>query len=172
MRPFSRLLDGIEWVQRWLTVVAYVVMIAAVSFQVFNRFYLQIPVLWTAELAVVAFVWLAFLTASTAVRRNGHFRMSALIDLAGTGGIRLAFELFAIAVVLLISWLILTEGWTFAQRGLRETSPGLRIPMTWVYVSLPITAPTAILFAIERLLIEIRGGLGSVRMPEIPEDLG
>jgi TRAP-type transport system small permease protein len=171
MRVYGRFLDGVEWVQRWVIVVAFVVMIAAVSFQVFNRYWLQLPVIWTAELGTTCFVWLAFLTASIAIRRNGHFRMAALIDLSGTGRVRLAFELLALAVVLLISWLLLKEGWTFAQRGLRETSPGLRIPMMWVYIAIPLTAATGILFAIERLMIELRGGPGSCRNPTPPTEI-
>lgn len=85
MNLLKRILDAIEAVQRAATAVLYVGVILVVTFQVLNRFWLQSPIVWTSDLSVILFIWLGFLTASTAVRHKTQFRMSALIDFVGDG---------------------------------------------------------------------------------------
>jgi TRAP-type transport system small permease protein len=157
MRLYSRFLDVVEAAQSAATVVAYIMIIVIVTFQVLNRFWLQWPIIWTADLAVITFIWLGFLTASTAVRRNAHFRMSALIDALGSGLAARLLEIFAILVMFFVIGILIYYGTEHAYAGLREVSPGLGVRMVWAYAAVPVTSITAFLFAIERLLEEISG---------------
>jgi len=154
---FSAILSGIENCQRWITVVFFITLIAVVFFQVVNRYLIGIPVRWTADLAVTLFIWVGFLTASTSVRKMGHFRMVALVELfRGTMGRRL-LELFSLLVILIVSLLLGYHGFRMAARGWFEMSAGLGIPMFWIFVSIPIASTTASLFCIERILLELLG---------------
>lgn len=157
MMNLTKLLDGIEAVQRLATVILYVGVILVVSFQVLNRFWLNLPIVWTSDLSVILFIWLGFVTASTAVRHKGHFRMSGLIDLAGTGALRRSLEILALLVGLIVSAMLLIEGGKMAIAGMREISPGLRLPMVWAYAAVPISGATMILFGIEQIVATLRG---------------
>ena len=153
----TKALDAVHVVSRMVIVCFYVAVVGIVIFQVFNRFWLQLPIVWTSDLAIICFIWLGFLTGAQAVRGNGHFRMTLCVDLAGEGKVRRALELFAILIGIGLFALLLTKGYGMAERGLREISPGLQIPMVWAYAALPVSAGLALLFYIEGFVKEISG---------------
>jgi TRAP-type C4-dicarboxylate transport system permease small subunit len=157
MRLVTIILDAVEKTQRFLTLVFFLLTIGLVAFQVFNRFWLQLPVLWTSDAAVISFVWLALLSASTAVRSGGHFRVTALIDTEFMSGTpRWLLELLALIAIIGLSLVLLIQGSEFALAGAREQSPGLRVSMLWAYISVPLCSLTAILFALERIWLLFR----------------
>ena len=164
MQPIKRALDAIEKLQSLLTNVFFVLTIAVVSFQVVNRFWFRLPVVWTADLAVLCFIWLGFLSASVSVRRYGHFRVTILLDVkrfAGTG--RRVLELVSLVVIVVVSAILVFEGTRMTISGLRETAPGLRISMAWGYVAVPLCGLTAILFALEKMWEQFVGAAPAER---------
>ena len=153
----KRLLDAIERAQSLLTNVFFVLTIVAVSFQVMNRFWFQLPIVWSADLAVLCFIWLGFLSASVSVRKSGHFRVTMLLELKimqGTG--RRVLELFALAVILALSVVLVVEGTRMTISGLRETAPGLRISMAWIYGAVAV----ALFFGLLRIAFGVILGDG------------
>jgi len=153
----ARLLDGLEFVLRQVIFVIYVAIVAIVTFQVINRFWLHWPIVWLSDLAIILFIWLGFLTAALAVRLNGHFRLSLMLDILGETWARRVLELFSHLLVLAIFGLMIVTGYHMARLGLREVSPGLQVTMTWAYASIPIPALFAVLFALEAAMNEITG---------------
>lgn len=135
----------------------YIAIVAIVAFQVLNRFWLQLPIIWLSDLAIICFIWLGFLTAALAVRQNGHFRMSLLLDVLGEGSSRKYAELFAVLMAFVIFALLLYTGYEMAWRGRREISPGLQITMTWAYLAVPVSAAIALLFSCENAIKEFDG---------------
>lgn len=146
-----KILDGIEKVQAALLTVVYVMTIVVVSFQVINRFMLHWPVVWTADLAVICFIWLGFFSASQAVRHNVHFRMTILLDRKWKGNGRQALEWFALLVMAGLSTILLIAGTTVTLEGLNEASPGLNVSMAWAYAAVPLSSFTALLFTLEKM---------------------
>ena len=158
MGSIRKTLDFIETVQRWLTVVFFFATLVVVGFQVLNRLVMQWPVLWTVDVSVFCFIWLALLSASCAVRANGHFRVSALIDLHCLAGMpRRWLEVLALAAVGTLSCVLMVLGMDFAWAGMHEQSPGLAMPMFWSYLSVPLCSATALLFVLEKLWLLARG---------------
>lgn len=157
MEIFRKALDQVEKAQSALTSLFYVLTIVVVSFQVVNRFILHWPVVWTADFAVICFVWLGFLCASQSVRKSAHFRMTILLERNWKGGGRRVLELLSLLVILGLSGVLLVEGWKVTVEGLRETSPGLNVSMAWAYAAIPVSSFTALLFAIEKLVDQIQG---------------
>lgn len=147
-----KLLDGIEKIQDVILTVAYVMTIVVVSFQVINRFILHWPVVWTADLAVICFIWLGFFSASQAVRNNAHFRMTILLDRKWKGSGRQVLEWLALLVMTGLSAILLAAGTMMTLEGVNETAPGLNIPMAWAYSAVPVASFTALLFTIEKMV--------------------
>lgn len=148
----TKILDGIERVQSALLTVVYIITIVVVSFQVINRFALQWPVVWTADLAVICFIWLSFFAASQAVRDNAHFRMTVLLERKWKGNGRQTLEWFSLLVTAAMSLILLVAGAMMTFDGLHETSPGMNVSMAWAYSAVPIASFTALLFAIEKMV--------------------
>lgn len=162
----KRMLDAIEKLQSLLTNVFFVLTIVAVTFQVMNRFWFKLPVVWAADVAVLCFIWLGFLSASVSVRKSGHFRVSMLLELKrmqGTG--RRVLEFISLAVILVLSVILVVEGTRMTISGLRETAPGLRVSMAWTYAAVPLCSLTAILFALEKVVEQLRGAPPESHLP-------
>jgi TRAP-type C4-dicarboxylate transport system permease small subunit len=157
MELYRKTLDQVEKAQSALTNVFYVLTIVVVSFQVVNRFILHWPVVWTADFAVICFVWLGFLCASQGVRKSAHFRMTILLDRNWIGGGRRVLELASLLVIVGLSVILLVQGLLITAEGLRETSPGLNVSMAWAYAAIPVSSFTAMLFGIEKLIVQIYG---------------
>jgi C4-dicarboxylate transporter DctQ subunit len=157
MEVYRKVLDQVERAQAALTSLFYVLTIVVVSFQVVNRFVLHWPVVWTADFAVICFIWLGFLCASQGVRKSAHFRMTILLERQWKGGGKRVLEMFSLLVILTLSGVLLFEGWRITADGLREVSPGLKVSMAWAYAAVPVSSFTALLFGIEKLLQQILG---------------
>lgn len=157
LKGLAALLDGIEAVLKAVTLAFYLAVVVIVVFQVLNRFWLQLPIVWTSDLAVICFIWLGFLTAARAVRHHGHFRMTLTLDLVGEGVLRRLLELLAIAVGLGLFGLLAVKGYDMSERGMKEISPGLQMRMIWAYLALPVSAFLALLFYVETLIKELGG---------------
>lgn len=148
---FTKVLDAVEKTQAALLAVVYVLTIVVVSFQVINRFFLHWPVVWTADFAVVCFIWLGFLCASQAVRRGAHFRMTILLDRKWKGAGKEVLEWFSLLVMVAISLALLIGGWMVTVEGMKEMAPGLNVSMAWSYAAIPVSSFTALLFALEKM---------------------
>lgn len=155
MNFYTSALDYLERALRWIILGFYLAIVGLVAFQVLNRFWLHIPVIWISDLAIICFIWLGFLTAALAVRHDGHFRMSLLLDFLREGTGRRVLELFAVLMALIIFGLLLYTGYEMAWRGRREISPGLQMPMLWAYLAVPLSATLATLFSVERAIKEL-----------------
>lgn len=170
MARLTKILDGFEAVLRLAIFGFYLTVVAVVLFQVVNRFWLHLPIVWTSDLAVICFIWLGFLTASRAVRQQGHFRMTLSLDLLGESWGRRVLEFLAIAIGLALFGLLAVKGYGMAVRGLREISPGLQLPMFWAYLALPVSAFLALLFFLESLVKEASGRAAEERARSRRED--
>lgn len=170
MNALTKLLDGLEAVLKAVTLVFYLTVVVVVVFQVLNRFWLHMPIVWTSDLAVICFIWLGFLTAARAVRHHGHFRMTLSLDLVGEGPLRRLLELLAIVIGMALFGLLAVKGYDMAMRGVKEISPGLQMPMIWAYLALPVSAFLALLFYVETLVKELDGRAREERARRTPEE--
>jgi TRAP-type C4-dicarboxylate transport system permease small subunit len=144
--------DLLEWAEHLAIRVLFLGLVVVVFGGVLLRYVFRIPLVWGEELAMFAFIWLAFLSAGVAVRRQAHFRMSALIDYLPARRrlfVEVATVLFMGALTLVLGW----QGFHLATSGLHEQAPGLRVPMVWVYAALPISALSMLVFLFETLLV-------------------
>jgi TRAP-type C4-dicarboxylate transport system permease small subunit len=154
---YSRFLDFLEACLNFVTLLMYAIVVIVVAFQVLNRFYLHLPIVWTSDLSVVLFAWLAFLTTSKAVRRNSHFRLNALVDLL-KGQSRKMLEIFSLLIGGALGVLMVIYGIEMTVDGLKETSPGLEVSMSWAYASVPICGLAMILYTVENVFLTLKEG--------------
>lgn len=144
--------DHLERAEELVIRVLFVGLIVVVFGGVLLRYVIRFPLVWGEELAMFAFIWLAFLSSSVAVRRQYHFRMSALIEYLPARR-RMLVE---IATLFLMGALTVVLGWQgvfLAAGGLSEQAPGLRVSMIWVYTAVPVSALSMLLFVLELLVV-------------------
>lgn len=153
----ARVLGGYARVLSWLIGTLMILLTVVVTYQVFSRYLTLLPrILWTEEVARFCFLWMLFLGAALAVRQGRHFT----IDLFGhklTGLARRASQGFVLLVVGGVGAFMAVGGAEFFDMGMRRVSTTSGIRLAWVYIALPISGASMLLFALEGLVATVRG---------------
>ena len=128
MPAAERLSRLIDFVIDTLAVTMLVVMVAAMSWQVFGRYALGRAPAWAEELARYMMVWLTFLGAAAVLRTGSHLTVTALVDALGERG-RAALLVLRDLVLFSLCAGMTWASWKFALLNAAQESPALEIPM-------------------------------------------
>ncbi len=132
---------------------ASLALIFLISFgNVVMRYFTDVSFAFTEELSVFLLVFLTFVGSASAVAKNKHIAMTALIDRAPPR-LRLAAQATALLLGVAMFALIVRYGGALAYDDFRfgMTSPGLGVPQ-WLYsVWLPVLSAFVVLRLLERL---------------------
>ena len=103
--------------------------------QVFNRFVLNQSLSWSEEFQIYCHVWIVFLAIPIAYRRGAHLAVESLKNLLpaplGRAFDRLV-EMLWIWFAVSLAWL----AWRVSEVAKLQSSPGLDLPMNYVYYSM------------------------------------
>src|SRR4051794_30338786 len=69
---YKRLLDRIGAVEQALGIGLILLIVTAITVQVFTRYALGRPIAWVEESATYAFIWMVFVGASLGLKRGQH----------------------------------------------------------------------------------------------------
>jgi len=147
VRAFDLLEGAIKIVMAGL-IAGMVVLIAT---QVCFRYLLNEPLAWTEEVARHLMVWSALLGAAVAYRRKGHLGMDILVMHLPRRWQR-RVEIVLQALTIAFFGLLVIHGIPLVERTMRQLSSAIRIPMGYIYMSIPVGSALILLFAIERLI--------------------
>jgi len=76
---YSRVLDAVDRLARWLIVAASALMIAIVTAQVFLRYGFNTSIDWSEEISRLLFVWSMFLAIPLGIREGAHVGIELLV---------------------------------------------------------------------------------------------
>jgi TRAP-type C4-dicarboxylate transport system permease small subunit len=136
---YKRLLDRIGAVEQALGIGLILLIVTAITVQVFTRYALGRPIAWVEESATYAFIWMVFVGASLGLKQGRHV-------LIATFGSRLPPRVAAglrtlvwLLVLIMLSVLVV-QGWkVMGVEGRSHTiSLPVELPRSWFY-SLPLT---------------------------------
>lgn len=116
--------------------IGLVALIAAiVSIAVFFRYALNMPLIFSFDLATILFVWLVFLGLAPAAHEGSHMAVdlfAAMLPRAIADALAVIVRLLAIAIALFL----VRYSWDLAMRTRMEIA-SMRISMIWVYLAMP-----------------------------------
>jgi TRAP-type C4-dicarboxylate transport system permease small subunit len=116
--------------------------------------------LWLQEVTSTFFTYGVFIGAAVATRRNDHLFLSALTEkMSGTP--RRFFEVFNRAVVLLVGVGMVWFGWQNMLTGLGSFRMPSMLPMTYLYVGIPLCGALVALFSLEQICNGLRNGFAA-----------
>jgi TRAP-type C4-dicarboxylate transport system permease small subunit len=126
------------WVDRGVEVavaVIFAAMCAVGLLQVFNRFVLNRSLSWSEEFQIFAHVWIVFLAIPIAYRRGAHLAVESFSGMLPPKA-RRVFDVFVellwIWFAVALAWL----AWRVSEVAKLQSSPGLDLPMNYVYYSM------------------------------------
>lgn len=178
LSPIRSVLRAVGLAETALAVLALIVIVLIILSQVFSRYVLGTPLIWVEELATYLLIWLAFLTASLALKLKRHITIRTYDGFVG--GRTKAFAEAAIyagaaaalfAVILHIPAAMRTE--------MMQSTVGLPINIGkhWfftvpVLVSCISMLATCLLYCVEGLLGSPKPLLVMPADPSLSDDLG
>ena len=115
-------------------VALLLVMVAVGGLQIFNRFVFNASLSWSEELQRFAHIWLVFLAVPVAYRRGAHIGMNILVEHFSPSvqsALKLSCELLWLAFGLCVAY----YAWIIMDVAKNQTSPGLGITMSWIYLA-------------------------------------
>lgn len=153
----ARTIAVLERIEEAFLVLVLTVMVATIGAQVIARYVFNAPFSWSEELARYLFLWLVFLGASQAMRRNEHIAVGLLID-------RLPFRVRQLVIVLIncliASFLavLVFQGWKVVGVVAPLKSIALKVTMAVVYLPLVVGGTTMLVRILIQTVHVIRHG--------------
>jgi TRAP-type C4-dicarboxylate transport system permease small subunit len=126
------------WIDRGVesgVAAIFAAMCAVGLLQVFNRFVLNRSLSWSEEFQIFCHVWIVFLAIPIAYRRGAHLAVESFSSLLPPRARRVfdfLIELLWIWFALALAWL----SWRVSEVAKLQSSPGLELPMNYVYYSM------------------------------------
>ena len=128
-------------------IICVFIMFMSTLIGVVDRALLGIGLPWTDELARFFLIWGTLLSAVIATKRREHFSLMLFTEFIGKPGAT-AIDAVVIAALGIVVW----YGIGLTTIANIQMSPALGIPMSWIYVSVPISATLMIGYIANQIL--------------------
>jgi TRAP-type C4-dicarboxylate transport system permease small subunit len=125
--------------ERWLLLIFYTTIVATIAVEVLRRFGLSYSSVWGEEIARYAFIYLAWIGASAAVKRRAHIRIDILLHYVSERG-KAALYLFGDLMTLLLAIIVIffSVGSVLTSIKFGSVTDGLRISQAWFLAAVPL----------------------------------
>jgi TRAP-type transport system small permease protein len=127
------------------------ILVFTVLLQIASRFIMTTPLSWTEELARFVFIWFSLLGSVVAFTKGQHLGIDIIYR-----KIKITRrKLLDICIYLLIigfSFIMLKYGWQLVKITGVQRSPIMRICMSYMYISLPITGLLFFIFSFYQII--------------------
>ncbi|WP_101842791.1 TRAP transporter small permease [Halobacillus sp. Marseille-P3879] len=147
LKMLKRSLDRVLLVTA-LTLLAVMVLIIVV--QVFSRQIFSYTPSWSEELSRVLFVWVSFLGIAYGFKEKLHIGVGLVVNMLPEQ-VQKGFDYLAKVIVIGLGIFMIYFGWQFTMLMGSSTLPGLGLPSSVLYASIPATGIFVTLYGIELL---------------------
>ena len=124
--------------ERWLLLILYTTIVLTITVEVIRRFGLSYSSIWGEEVARYAFIYLAWIGASAAVKRRAHIRIDILLHYLPERG-KAALYLFGDIVTLILAVFVLFLSVEPVMTSVKfgSVTHGLGISQAWFFAAVP-----------------------------------
>ncbi len=155
---FFRICEAYARFLHKIIVILGISLIFAVALQVAGRYIPFIPrYLWTLEVTNFSLIWMIFIGSIIGVREGKHFFVDVFTFAGGQINPKLQFILRIVyyVVVLTVTLVFIVYGYSyFVKWGMIQSSDITGINLGWLYVSVPLSGVSWLLFLVESFLKE------------------
>jgi TRAP-type C4-dicarboxylate transport system permease small subunit len=154
-KTYSRVLDGVDRIARWVIVAVSAAMIAIVALQVLLRYGFNASIDWSEEISRLLFVWSMFLAIPLGIREGAHVGLELLVrhlPSAARRPLARACAAGGAALMLVVLW----QAVTVAALTWDEMMQSVNLSTNWFMVPVAIAAVHACLHFVQLLWREPR----------------
>jgi TRAP-type C4-dicarboxylate transport system permease small subunit len=130
--------DKINRTVEYITGFFLFVMVIIIFIQVIFRYLLENSLSWSEEMARYLFIWVTILGVSIGVKRGFLVAITLLVDELKPN-VKKWFGMFTNLVILFFSLIMIVYGASLVFNVAAQLSPAMRIPMPFVYTSIPVS---------------------------------
>jgi len=125
--------------ERWMLLGFYGMIVSTIVVEVVRRFVLSYSSIWGEEIARYAFIYLAWVGASVAVKDRAHIRIDVILHYLSNRGKALVY-LFGDICMLALAILALYTAIESLQVSIKfgSVTHGLRISLAWFLAAVPL----------------------------------
>ncbi len=125
--------------ERWLTLPLYTLVVLTVFLEVFRRFFLSYSSIWSEEIARYAFIYIAWIGASAAIKERAHIRIDVLLTVL-PNKVRTLVYIFGDVVTLILAVIALYWSMEPVLNSIHfgSVTHGLRISQAWFLFAVPL----------------------------------
>ncbi|WP_447554453.1 TRAP transporter small permease [Vreelandella sp. EE22] len=147
LRAIERGLDG---ALKPIVFLGMAALIGVITLQIVSRVFFT-AVGWTEEVARFLLIWITFLAGTLAFQRGHHIAVTFAVD-ALPVKLRQGARFVAVLAVIAFMITLIVIGQRYMQVQSFQKSASLRIPMSYVYAVMPISAAIMAWYALVDLL--------------------
>lgn len=156
----DKLLKGVRTVLYGFSVAAMSVMLVIIFAQVVTRYLFGYTPEWSEELARFLFVWVVFLGSALIMGESGHLAVQFLPDRVKGTALGTLLDIIVNVAGYVFIILLMTQGWKMTSIMTFQRSPGMDLPMSWVYAIIPVSCVLMLLYLLKdtlRIIANISG---------------
>lgn len=144
---FNKLTKAIEGI----VLVLFSIIIVFIIVEVFLRYMLGKTLFVTEELTRYLLVWVVFLAASLALKRDAHINIGVLIE-KFQGRNRLSLILVSQSLLLTFLVFLFVESVLLLPNQVDQIAPSLGVSLLWFYLAIPVGCLLMMIFLIPKML--------------------
>jgi TRAP-type C4-dicarboxylate transport system permease small subunit len=157
MRALRRL---VSYLVKWLLVFMLLLMTLVLFAQIVFRYFFQMPLVWSEEMALVLMLWITFLGAALLLESKEHISIDFLVERMSPS-LQRALAVVA-ALLMLVFNIALTYGaFLVVEATASSITPGMKISVAWHYGGAMVGGFLLALVSLEHLAESL--GLSSAR---------
>lgn len=149
------ILDKLEKFILGILAILFAIMVIALFYQIIMRFIFQSANTWSEELTRYSFIWMAMLGSSIATRRSRNMDVDFLVNLMPKT-LKIINSFITKSLIIAFIMVIIIYGINLVGITLKQLSPGLRLPMAYMYASIPTGGILMLIFTIEIIINDIK----------------
>lgn len=152
-----------------LTILIIVIMVVVVFMQVFFRYIMHNSLSWSEELAIFLFIWLSFIGGEIVLRNGDHIAVDTLLKVL-KGVPKLVLSVLIDVIIIVFACIVLTSGYVLTTTTVNQPSAALQIPMSFVYVAIPISMVMIIINTSHSLITKLIQKPANASMKDVSID--
>lgn len=139
------LLKNLNIVIKYFVATLMMIITVLTFYQVVLRYLFNSAPSWSEEMVRFLFIWSSFVAAAIGVREGIHIGIDVFVNLLPRRIARL-IEIVVSLVIMLFGAYMIHYGWLVTRMTHSQPSPALGLPMSWVYLSIPVMGVLLIVY--------------------------
>lgn len=134
--------------------IAFIGLILLTFFQVVARYLLQAPITFSEEMGRFLFIWVSFLGAAIVMKHDQHIRLDLLHQIPPK--LKCIIDILVFLAIFCFSALVFVQSIKLVSLTGRQIAPVSRIPMSYIYLNIPISAFFMCIYSIQHMISRLQ----------------